>query len=158
MRALGADAEHDVIEKTYKTDADLFLDAARLNAAHGLRMDTHDKAHCVLQAITLGIDDASIAMALSVEPSYVGSLRVDRTAKAGKLTVPIKRTIQHMAGRSLTKRQEQANNRLSGMQQSFYVNQVIELLESDMLDTSCSALMSRIERLKELLSSLSVAA
>lgn len=37
-RLYGVDHEVEVVEKTYKNDAALFLDAARYNSAHGLKM------------------------------------------------------------------------------------------------------------------------
>lgn len=156
-RLLGVDAEVDVVEKTYRNDSELFLDAMRYNAAHGLKMDTHDKAHCVLRAVALGIDDDAIAATLHVPAAYIGELRVSRTAMNGKLMVPIKRTIRHMAGKKLNKGQVAANEKLSGMHQSFYVNQLITLIESDLLDKSDEDLLEKLRHLSGLLETLLVA-
>lgn len=151
-RLYGDDAEVDVVEKTYKNEKEMFLDAARLNAAHGLKMDTHDKAHCALRCITLGIDDADIAAALHVDTKWIGELRTERTAKgAGGLSVALKRTIQHKAGQKLNKKQEACNEKLSGMNQVFYANQLIHLIEADLLDVANDELLIRLRLLSELL-------
>src|SRR5690606_31231358 len=51
----GDDATISIIEKTYKSDGELFLDAMRYNASHGARLDPHDKTHCVIVAEKLGL-------------------------------------------------------------------------------------------------------
>jgi hypothetical protein len=154
----GDDATMECIERTYKTEAALLLDAIRLNAHHGRCLTQFDRTRCITLAQKLEIDDTLLADAMSVKVDKLAELRTDRTAQDATLTIPIKRTIQHMAGQKLTKRQVEANGRLSGMNQAFYVNQLIELIESDMLNTADAKLMARIERLQELLSGLIVAA
>lgn len=147
VRLHGEAFEVDVVEKSYRTEKDIFLDAMRYNADHGLRMDTHDKAHCALKAAALGIDDALIAETLHVKPEYIGGLRTDRSAKSGKLSVPIKQTIKHMAGKRLTKGQVAANDKLSGMNQLFYVRQVAMLIENDLVDMDNEQLIEELQAL-----------
>jgi len=86
----------------------------------------------------------------------VESLVVDRAARCGKLTVPLKQTIRHMRGRNLTKEQSAANDKLSGMNQSFYVNQLITLIESKLLDSEDEQLFERLKHLHGLLEELLV--
>jgi hypothetical protein len=157
--AFGKDHEVEVVEKSYKSEAEMFLDAARYNAAHGLRMDTHDKAHCIVRAMALGIDDASIADAMHVPAAYVQELRVGRMAVGSEgLTVPLKSTMKHLAGSNLTNAQQAANDKMSGMQQVFYVNQVITLIESGSLNTADAALLERLRVLGELIAAMAVEA
>jgi len=56
-----------------------------------------------------------------------------------------------MAGKELTPEQAEANRRLSGMEQLFYVNQLILLIENDLLDRSNEKLLAGLARLRELL-------
>lgn len=147
----GPDAEIQVVEKTYRNDAELFLDAMRYNAAHGRNLTQYDRAHCAILAVNLGLDDEAIAGALHVPAEKIGELRADRSAKHAGLQVPIKRTIRHMAGRTLNKGQVAANAKLSGMNQVFYVHQVCTLIESGLLNTDDAALMAALEKLRELL-------
>lgn len=159
-RLFGADHEVEVEERDYANDADLFLDAIRFNVSHGLRMDTHDKTHCILKAKDLRIATTALASVLHMDPKRIGELKIARTATADSLrgAIPIKRTIQHMAGRQLSEPQVQANKVLSGMNQSFYVNQVITLIESDLLDVADEKMMERLRHLGELIDGIAAKA
>jgi len=161
----GPDHEVDVVEKTYRSEADLLEDAIRYNARHGRTLTRCDRARCAILAERhgLSIDRAAQAMGLTVETvtklraERVGKLRVYHggTPKRGKrgkpIEIPIKRTIKHMAGKELTPEQAEANKRLSGMEQLFYVNQLILLIENDLLDRSNEKLLAGLARLRELL-------
>lgn len=158
LRLYGEDAEIDVIEKVYKDESEMFLDAMRYNASHGAKLDPCDRTRCTIIAERLHIPLDMVAGALHMPVEKLGHLRTDRTATAGGLTVPLKRTIsEQFAGKKLTKRQQEANVKLSGMQQVFYVNQVIELLEAKMLDTSDERLMERLQVLHGLMEEVLVA-
>ena len=142
------------IEKTYKSEALLFLDAMRYNAEHGRALNKFDRTHCIIMAHQLKVSDRDIAAVLHVQVEAVKRLVVDRTATRvnGKQTLmPIKSTIRHMAGKKLTVEQSECNDKLGGMQQSFYVNQVILLIENSLLDIENDKLMERLVKLAELL-------
>jgi hypothetical protein len=152
-RLYGPDAEVDVEERNYETDADLFLDAIRYNVGHGLRMDTHDKTKCILRAKELRISATALAGVLHMDPKRIGELKATRVATAATVQapIPLKRTIQHMAGHQLTDGQVKANESLSGMHQLFYVRQIAMLIENDLLDRSNETLMDELGRLAGLL-------
>lgn len=156
IRAHGEDAEIEVVEKTYRSDAAMFLDAVKYNASHGRNLSSFDRAHSILLAAKLSIDDKAIAGALSVTVDRVASLRASKSATVGKLTIPIKRTIAHKAGQKLTKSQVEANKKLGGMNQLFYVNQLITLIETDLVDLENEDLMTGLEKLQRLLEGLLV--
>lgn len=141
-----------VIEKAYKNDAELFLDAMRLNADHGRALSTYDRAHAVIVAASLGLADDAIAGALLVTVDRVNELRVNKSATTGggalTRSVAIKRTIGHMAGRRLNKRQVEVNKKLGGMAQLFYVRQLLMLYNSNLIDTENEDLLSALQELK----------
>lgn len=152
----GDESTIEVIEKSYASEKELFLDAIRLNAPHGRRLTTFDRAHCLIIAKDLRIAVADIASAMSMTVDALGELRTDRVGElrvSGGQNKPIalKRTIRHMAEKPLTDKQSAANDKLSGMQQSFYVNQVILLLENNLLDRSDENLLERLGVLHGLL-------
>lgn len=152
LQHFGEDAEIQVIEKTYRTEADMFIDAMKYNAGHGAKLDPCDRTHCIIIAERLNIPLESVAGALNMPVEKLGNLKDTRTAKSGGgLCVPLKRTVMQFAGRRLTKRQEEANKKLTGMNQALYANQLIELIESDMLDMENENLMERLRVLHELL-------
>jgi len=149
--------EIDVIECAYKNEREMFLDAMRLNAQHGAKLDPHDRNHCVLISERLKIPIELVAGALHMPTDKLANLRDTRTAKtAGGLSVPLKQTIKHMAGQKLTVAQQKANERSSGMNQVFYVNQLVDLIENDLLDKENEKLLERLRHLSGLLESLLV--
>lgn len=152
-RVRGREALVEAVEKDYRNEAELVLDAMRLNARHGSRLSPYDQLRCVEIASRLSIDGSRLAQALSVSPDYVGELSARRMGSelGTRAPVPLKRTIQHMRGRALTPAQMAVNKKLGGQSQSFYANQLVLLLENDLLDRSDARLLELIARLKELL-------
>jgi hypothetical protein len=147
----GPDHEIEVIEKTYRSEKAILLDAMKYNASHGKPMTPYDHARCLHLAATLEVEDRELAKVLHVDSNYVAELRVERTAEDAGVYVPLKHTIKHKAGAKLTKRQALANKKLGGMNQAFYANQLIELIEADLIDVANENLMARLEVLKGLL-------
>jgi len=155
----GVGHEIEIVEKPYKNDGELFLDAARYNSAHGANLSRFDRVHCILRAEQLGITVEQIAAALSItadtagqlRSGSVGQLRGNKSSGGAPLSIPLKRTISHMAGQTLTKAQEQANGKLGGMNAGFYVNQVCILIENGLLDAEDAKLFERLAHLRALL-------
>ncbi len=145
----------EVLLKDYANEQEMLLDAIRLNSSHGHNLTAHDRVHCVILAERLSIPEEELASALHMEIEKLGELKIDRTGTmrvAGvRQPIALKRTIRHMAGRILTKDQSEANDHLSGMNQVFYVNQLIWLMESDLLNREDDKLIARLARLGELI-------
>jgi len=155
MTRYGADYVVEVIEKRYRNDQELFLDSMRLNASHGRTLTRFDRVHCMLRAEVLKLTVEETASALSMPVDVYQELRVGRVAGTKQeLTVPLKNTIRHMHGKTLTQAQEKANESLSGMNQVFYVNQVILLIDNNLLDLDNEKLMERLAHLSSLLRKL----
>lgn len=158
------DCEIECELKSYKDDAEMFLDSARRNAAHGDQLTTFDRVKCILRAKELRIAKKDIADALcmtvdklgQLEAGRAGRLRSDTPAKGMKKSgmVPLKRTIQHMSGKALTRKQAEINEKLSGMAPLFYVNQIRMLIEGDLIDMGDERLMQELERLSKAIRSL----
>lgn len=157
QRFLGDDGEISVVLKKYDSEAAMFSDSMKFNAGHGRSLTTFDRTHCILRAETLGLTVEQIAEALSLTVDAIGELRSDRVGKLRAVSggssepIPLKRTIRHMAGRSLTKEQNEANNKLSGMEQLFYVNQLILIIEAGLLDMENENLMAGLLKLAGLI-------
>ncbi|KKM98626.1 hypothetical protein LCGC14_1156090 [marine sediment metagenome] len=153
LRCHGPDATIPVVEKTYKNDAAMLLDAIRYNANHGRNLSSFDRMHSILLAGKLGLTDKAVAGALSTTEDRVKVLRLNKSARVGNgkvsVTVPIKQTIRHMAGKKLTRSQVDANKKLGGMNQLFYVNQLLTLIESDLIDKENQDLLEALRKLHE---------
>lgn len=148
-RMHGDDATIMVIYKTYPSEKELFLDAVRMNAGHGRKIDSFDRVRCAKIGERLKIDGVDLAASLKITVDKLATLVVNRTATAvgkGNLTtkIELKNTIRHMAGKKLNKRQQEANAKLGGMSPTFYINQVIELLEANLLDPENEKAVERL--------------
>jgi ParB-like chromosome segregation protein Spo0J len=151
----------ECIEKSYKSDAELFLDAAQLNASHGQNLTMFDRTRCVMIAQRLHIPDNAIAGALNMTQDKVGAMKQERTgymrsANGRGVTsftkdriIPLKRSIRHMAGRLLTQKQAEANEKLSGMDAIFHVLQLLTMIDNDLLDLSDARLRSKLVELSD---------
>lgn len=143
------------IERDYKNDQELFEDAVRYNAIHGVRLDKADRTRCIIIAERLHIPLARLAGALRMPHPDVRTMRLTRIARDKHgLRIPLKNTIRQWAGRTLTDQQVEVNAKLSGMDQAFYARQLVLLIEADLLDRTDEKLMKQLERLHELLSQL----
>lgn len=136
----------------YGNDAELFLDAIRLNAAHGKRLNTHDLARSTAIARRLGATDDQISVSMGVTSTRFERLINARFSGAKNDERPervIKRTVIQLAdtGRRLTQEQIATMPKLGGMSQIFYVNQLHLLIDSGMLDTANERLMERLDEL-----------
>ena len=149
-RVWGREALVEAIERDYTDEAELFEDAVRLNSAHGSRLAPYDQVRCAAIAQTLSIDPDRLAAALSVRPSYVGDLTARRTGTdlTTRAAIPLKRTIEHMRGRDLTPDQIEANAKLGGQDQAFYVGQLNLLAENDLFDLENERVREGLRRLE----------
>lgn len=147
----GLDYKVECVEKTYKNDGEFLLDAMRFNASHGRALTQHDKTHCLILGVKLNLKESTIAGALNLTSAHIGTLKTTRIGRIGTRPLALKQTIRHMAGRKLSKSQQIANEKLSGMNQLFYVNQLITLIDNDLIDMDNNKLITGLNRLRGLL-------
>lgn len=149
-RVFGKDHLIEVETREYASESDLFLEAMRLNAAHGRNMTSYDRAHAISRAEKFEIDPALVASALNMRRDRIDEFQQQRfcRVKGKRNGVPTKLPIRHMVGKVLTREQAEAIPSLGGNQQGFYVNQLIILIETDMLDTDNERLMERLKVLQ----------
>jgi DNA-binding transcriptional MerR regulator len=134
-----------------KDDSDFFQRAVQANAGHGRRYTPFDVRRIIQRSRELGLSVDSICGAVQISTAHFDEIVRGFASTSNKKELPLKATIRHMAGRVLTKQQVEVNRRLSGMNQSFYANQLIELIEAKLIDTDNGQLVERLARLNELL-------
>ena len=123
--------EAEVVEKTYKSDADFFADAVRLNAAHGRAFDSDDRKRSVIKLAEFGFDTASVSEIVNVTQEKIVEWTKGWGTDPDNHPVAVKAGLSHFAGRSMTKRQVRVNEQWSGMQPTFHINRLIDLLEAN---------------------------
>ena len=128
------DVEVAVEQRRYATEAELFLDAVRLNADHGERISHFDIARCTIIGEQLHIDPAQLAAALSMRPEKLNTLTLNKVAlTAAGSKVALRLSVRHLAGEHLTKKQSDAAQRAGGATFVYYLDRLIDALRNDLL-------------------------
>lgn len=148
----GQDAKIPVILKTYETESEMFAEAVALNATHGWGLTPYDRARAIARAEELKMEPAVIAKALNMTPEHLAELKATRMAFYQMKPTMLKRTTAHLAGDELTEKQLEYNRRAGGMSQTFYINQVIAMLEADAVDWERETVVKALKHLHQLLS------
>jgi len=148
---LGGDGASIQVEfRAYKTEADLLLDAISSNTRHGERIGRYDLQRCAILGAQLGIAEELLAAAMRVAPAHLEQIRAKlRSTRAGDV-IANKQVGAHLPP-IITVKQADGIRRSGGNNQGFVVNQLINLIESNLLDTGNERLMERLARLAELL-------
>lgn len=148
----GDDASVPCVVKNYSTVQQMVLEAIALNARHGVRLSSYDKARALIIAEKHKISLELTAKALSISIPRLSSLRLAKTAiNTDGDEVVIKASMRHLAGEKLTAPQQSAIGHLDGMRPLYHVNQLITLLEHDVLDLNEERLRERLSHLHSLL-------
>jgi ParB-like chromosome segregation protein Spo0J len=146
----GDNVKVPVIIGDYANKEMMILEAVEANAHHGRSLTMQDKVRCILM-LEKSYAVAEISRVLGLTVEKVGVLRVERTARHNEEGVALKLTTSHMAGMDLTKDQMHYQKGAGGLHQSFYVNQVIAMLESDAVEWKNQNLVALLGRLKGVL-------
>jgi hypothetical protein len=102
--------------RDYPSEAALLSEAIQLNASHGRRLTTYDRARCIQLARELGLTDAEVAKSLRITVEKVEQIVNTRfTMGPDDKVVPIKLTSAPvLAGRQATPHQLVANKGAGG--------------------------------------------
>jgi len=151
QKLYGLDAEIPVEVRDYKDDAQMFADAVRLNASHGRQLSTYDRARCIAKAEALKLEPEVISSVLNMTLERIGEMKAQRFATYKMEPRVLKRTTAHLAGKELTDEEAEYNIKAGGMHQTFYINQVIAMLEADTVDWESEKVVNTLKRLNGLL-------
>jgi len=132
LNLYGDDAEIEVIYKTYKNDAEMFIESARMNNQHGLPLSPRDRAHVILKARRFKIPFPAIAEALGLEVEEAKAFLAKRTAKNrdGEI-VTLSGGALSLAGKVLTAKQEEYIKKCPGTSAQLYTRLLLNALNAD---------------------------
>lgn len=155
IKVYGLDVKIPCEVRAFESDVELFEEAAKRNVGHGRKLTSWDLKRCLSLAEDFEIEPEEIEKVLSITPKTAERLRLGSARVGNGVTarrpVPLKNTIRQMAGKTLTKEQEETNEKLGGHAQLFYVNQLVMLIRSDLLDSGNERLMEQLVDLRALL-------
>lgn len=137
--------------KDYKDDAEMFADAIRLNASHGRQLSAYDRAHCIAKAEEFKLQIEFVSSLLNMTPQRLQELKQERSATYKLQPITLKRTAAHLAGQELSAEQAEYNLKAGGMPQTFYIYQVVAMLEADTANWDNPQVVNAMKKLYELL-------
>jgi hypothetical protein len=150
LKIYGDGGEIEAELRSYKTEADLLFDAIAANTIHGQRIERYDLQRCVILGDQFGLDSDKLAAAMRVTPEHIDAIREKlRTTRAGDI-VANKQVGQHLPQVITMKNREGLKN-AGGGNQVFFINQVINLIEHDLLNMDNERIVERLGVLYDLL-------
>lgn len=160
MRAYGDEAEIEVEVRHYANDRERYLDALRLNARHGKGITGAELTGAILKAEQFKLKPKVVASALGITADRISTILQTKVAHIKQAVtahgdrVPLKRSVHHLAGKTLTRTQAEAMDMLPGQPQSLLIRQIIKLIETGSLEMENEMVVSGLIRLRELLCGL----
>lgn len=110
------------------SEAEAFAVAVELNVTHGLPLQRYDQRRIVLRMRELGFEPHQISELVRVPgPRLEEIIREAGRAPDGRL-VPVKRGLEHLAGKKLTGKELEVNRRYQGFRAEFYARQLLYYL------------------------------
>lgn len=147
----GVDAKIPAELKDYESDVDMFTDAVRRNANHGRQLSTYDRARCIAKAESFKLELEVISSVLNMTLERVAQMKAQRFASYKMEPWVLKRTAAHFAGKELTDDEVGYNVRAGGMHQTFYINQVVAMLEAGTVNWENPKVINALKKLYDLL-------
>jgi ParB-like chromosome segregation protein Spo0J len=141
------------ILEDYPDEAAVFAAAVKANSAHGKPYSPYERAKIVRQAQDFGLEIDRLSDALNLTVDRITEIQAGFVG-VGKTAAPVKATVSHLRGGRMTKEQSKAAEKLGGMPQRFYVEQLLILVENDLVNLADEAMMNKLQRLHEKLGDL----
>lgn len=150
-RLWGEKVNIDTELKEYASEAEMFQDSIRLNASHGQALSAMDGAHCLAKAKEFQLEPVVVATLLNITTERAEELVSNRMAISSDGPIVLKGSTAFLAGRRLTQEQVDHNRKAGGLHPTFYINQVISMLESDSVNWDDTRVVSALKKLAEIL-------
>lgn len=150
-RVLGDKASIEADVREYPDKAAMFAESIKLNASHGQRLSRIDEAHCLAKAQDFQLEPAAVASLLNITAERAEDLVSRRLASSSEGSIVLKGSTAHLAGQRLSDAQATYNRKAGGLNQTFYINQVIAMIEGDAVDWDNVRVTDGLKRLMELL-------
>jgi hypothetical protein len=166
-RIFGDDSDVEVIVRTYKNEAEMYLDAARLNASHGKNITGAERTACIIKGIdkwklepvamaeVLGITVERVEAIVGLGAAKVTSRRVGRIAVKGSVRHLVKQINEGKRG-PLTNEEVEKMDRGAGTGQALLLAQVCDIIESEWLDLENPRVVVQVRRLRDALDTVKI--
>jgi len=161
LRALGPEAKVEVEVRTYASDPERYLDALRLNCRHGKAITGAELTSAILKAERFELNSDMVASAVGIRAEKIKAIRQNKVAKVRGITsygktMPLKKSVQHLAGKTLTKSQVEAMSMLPGQPQLLLIRQLVVLIETNSINLDDPRIVEELLRLRHFLAGLPI--
>lgn len=150
-RVLGETGIIEVNMREYANETEIVKDAIRLNASHGRKLDSTDRAKAVLMLQRRGVNANEIALTLHITEQRVETLKLrvaiveDSTGHEETLAVkPILWPKGEEGPRRITTEQYQTQRSSAGLRPAQVISQLLRELRDRVLDLGDPALCARL--------------
>jgi hypothetical protein len=132
--------KHEIVEvilKDYRSEAEIFADSVRLNAAHGRAFDNYDKGRAVLKLKDFGYSEEEIAKIAFITPERIQKIELNTGTIPSGERIVIKNGLRlELVGENLNKKEIKLNESWSGMNPAFHARQILDMLKANIIPKS----------------------
>jgi len=150
-KVFGLDGKIPAIVKEWPDEASMMLEAVASNSTHGRALTPQDRVRCIALLEQRGLQPDQMATALCMTPQKITEMKATRIAQYNMEPVVLKRSAAHLAGQELSSDEMEYNTKAGGLNQTFYVNQVIAMLDKDTVNWENNVLVGALRKLHEVL-------
>lgn len=136
--------------RTYTSEQQLFLDAVRPNVNHGLSLQRVDRVRALAKLRDLGVSPEDRAGIMGMTVDRAEALLTTRLS-GDPQPVSLKGSVTHLSGKQTTEKQRRSINHAGGLQQHYQIDQVINLIQGDLINTDSATIMDRLRQLQTVL-------
>lgn len=160
LRAFGDEAEIEVEARKYASEKDMYLDAMMYNSRHGKGITGAEQTGAILKAKALRLSAEAIAASLGITQERVAAIMETKVASIrqgatalGRM-IPLKRSVHHLAGTTITDRQAEAMDMFPGQAQSLLIYQLCKLIETNSIDRKNAKVLAGLKTLRDALNEM----
>jgi len=140
----------EVETKVYAKEADLFADAVRCNIGHGQPLDSYTVRTAIIRLTEYGYTKEAISDVVRMPLAQIEKIERGYASEQSGKPIALKGGLSHLKGTSLTPKQIEINRHYGGGKATFYLRQLIDLLENHMAPMQSETFVYEMDKLTEL--------
>jgi len=146
-----------VINPNIRNFKQLYIEAVKRNVKHGEPLTVQDRTKIALKLQKMNFKDVEISRLIGVPVQKLEKYIADRVTNTvtGK-TITLKPATSHVKDELVSENVEYAQENLSGIPQTKLLDDIIDLLDSSLIDLNNEKVVEKLGKIKELLKKLKV--
>jgi len=132
-KVYGVEHEVPVHLREYVSDEEAFVEAVRLNRAHGRKLNSSDVIKSLGRLRDMGYDDDDIATIVHIPKARIEQLSLRVAVSSAGVPVPLKGGDRHLRGRTVNQEQIEALNARLGVSYGRHARELIRGCQQGLL-------------------------